>query len=60
MTGQTVHEAWLSWLEHERRSSPRTQESYNRDVKQWLTFLEEQHCSADQFGRQETRLFLSR
>jgi len=60
MTGQTVHDAWLVWLQHERRSSPKTQESYGRDVRQWLTFLNDQNCPPDQFGRLEARLFLSK
>jgi integrase/recombinase XerC len=31
--------AWLDWLEHERRSSPRTLEAYSRCVSTWLGFL---------------------
>ncbi|MBE7217554.1 MAG: tyrosine recombinase XerC [Caulobacteraceae bacterium] len=33
-------DAWIGWLAHERRSSPRTLESYRHGAERWLAFLE--------------------
>ncbi|MGB1036871.1 MAG: site-specific integrase, partial [Candidatus Puniceispirillales bacterium] len=51
----SVLEAWLEWLERERRSSPKTCEAYARDVKAWLHFLDEKSCPPDQFDRRHAR-----
>ena len=59
MTSNPVYDAWLVWLEHERRASPKTLESYARDVRSWLEFLAESACPPDQFGRSESRRFLA-
>ena len=40
MTADEASRAWLDWLVHERRASPRTLESYGRIVRVWLAFLE--------------------
>ena len=53
-----VIDAWLEWLERERRSSPKTCEAYGRDVKAWLAFLDEQSCPPDQFHRKHAREYL--
>ena len=59
MIGNPTYEAWLVWLDHERRASPKTLESYARDVRGWLEFLEASACPPDQFGRRESRRFLA-
>lgn len=32
-------QAWLAWLENEKRTSPKTQEAYERDVRQFLLHM---------------------
>lgn len=36
-----AYRAFLSWLSDERRSSPKTVEAYGRDIRQFLSFLQE-------------------
>lgn len=41
MTGDQALDAWLQWLVHERRASPRTVEAYGRIGRTWLAFLQQ-------------------
>ncbi len=40
MTGEQAVQAWLNWLVHERRASPRTIEAYGRIARGYVAFLE--------------------
>lgn len=40
MTADQAVQAWLDWLVHERRSSPRTLEAYGRIVRGYVAFLQ--------------------
>lgn len=40
MTGEQAVQAWLDWLVHERRASPRTIEAYGRIARGYVAFLE--------------------
>lgn len=40
MTADQAVQAWLDWLVHERRASPRTLESYGRIVRGYVAFLQ--------------------
>ena len=40
MTADQAVQAWLDWLVHERRSSPRTIEAYGRIARGYVAFLE--------------------
>jgi len=40
MTGDQAVQAWLDWLVHERRASPRTVEAYGRIARGYLAFLQ--------------------
>ncbi len=63
---RTAVDAWIGWLAHERRSSPRTLESYRHGAERWLAFLErhrgEALCGRDLGGvrAQELRAYLAR
>lgn len=40
MTADDALRAWLDWLAHERRASPRTLEAYGHAGQRWIGFLE--------------------
>jgi integrase/recombinase XerC len=40
MTADDALRAWLDWLAHERRASPRTLEAYSHAGRHWIGFLE--------------------
>lgn len=40
MTGDQAVQAWLDWLVHERRASPRTVEAYGRIARGYVAFLQ--------------------
>ncbi len=40
MTADEALRAWLDWLAHERRASPRTLEAYGHAGRNWISFLE--------------------
>jgi integrase/recombinase XerC len=40
MTAEDALRAWLDWLAHERRASPRTLEAYGHAGRNWIGFLE--------------------
>lgn len=40
MTAEDALRAWLDWLAHERRASPRTLEAYGHAGRHWISFLE--------------------
>ncbi|WP_125255265.1 tyrosine recombinase XerC [Brevundimonas fluminis] len=40
MTADDALRAWLDWLAHERRASPRTLEAYGHAGRNWIGFLE--------------------
>ena len=40
MTADEALRAWLDWLAHERRASPRTLEAYGHAGRHWISFLE--------------------
>jgi integrase/recombinase XerC len=40
MTADDALRAWLDWLAHERRASPRTLEAYGHAGRNWISFLE--------------------
>jgi integrase/recombinase XerC len=40
MTGDQAVQAWLDWLIHERRASPRTVEAYGRIARGYVAFLQ--------------------
>lgn len=40
MTADQAVQAWLNWLVHERRASPRTVEAYGRIARGYVTFLQ--------------------
>ncbi|WP_296820381.1 site-specific integrase, partial [Brevundimonas sp.] len=39
MTGDEAVQAWMDWLAHERRASPRTLEAYGRIARGYVAFL---------------------
>jgi len=46
MTGDQAVQAWLDWLVHERRASPRTVEAYGRIVRGYVGFLQTYRAEA--------------
>ena len=43
MTAAEALQAWLEYLAHERRASPRTLEAYGEGVRRYLAFLQQHH-----------------
>jgi len=65
MTAREAMEAWMAYLAHERRSSPRTQEAYRRCVAAYLDFLdnyrggEQRLADLGQVGAGDLRAYLA-